>query len=442
MIAGLNGHAGNVDAPGPTKMVVALKFDPQMVGEGAFPRRVGIGLPRGVSNTKKKSNKRRMARPGESQRLPSGLRELPSSRFGGSLMSKANAATEGQSPTPLAAPTPRTIGSGPFVHTPDQRSPGDSPLYRFTNPQTGDLASTASEAARENRSIRWALHGIGAPISHRIYGQEALTRHIEAAANLLRLHQLYAEHPQEFQALQRSTGIKPLTTREKLAAQEWMGIASNPRRGDIYSDLDDAAWNLMHAVRERHPWLKTYDKLAAAHDENMRPRFKEIGGSGARSGVGAGVGSNVDNFDDLELVHPEHFEPPTIPLAQNLPPLKVANAPGELARGSGGSGGGTGGSASRLGYLAQMHKAGSSPEQMIEGLMRKFLLTLKQARGAVGRFVKKQAAVNAAAGAAQKMSRRVQEWRRQKLEGKRREEEILGSWQARLAGAGLMPSRN
>lgn len=266
------------------------------------------------------------------------------------------------------------LAGGKFAGSPDARRLGDGPVHGFSD-HKGSLKADSSHALAERLAASRALTSLGVPINDAKWGREAFHRHIEAAANVLRE---YSGHP---------------------AAQAYLR-ATMLRAPDINA-LDATTRPLMMLAREVHPFLKVYDQLAASRRE--------------RANQGAGIDdrpsvyTQPEVFDSIDLL-PEHpstgawddteyedgdsshkeeplqladdFVWPTPKPIKDLPTIKPALVPGEMGRKGDDP-------ASRRGTLVALQASGATTPKMVEELMRRFLLTAKQAKAAVKRFVGK-----------------------------------------------------
>jgi len=112
-----------------------------------------------------------------------GLRMLP---FQGGLIAKSKTTPNLEEGAEAHRAKPAMpLGAGPFVGTPDARGHGDGIVHRLTTPK-GQLHPNPGKAAAERVTLQKSLLSMGVPVNHPKFGREAVTRWIEAAANVAR----------------------------------------------------------------------------------------------------------------------------------------------------------------------------------------------------------------------------------------------------------------
>jgi uncharacterized protein (TIGR02996 family) len=243
----------------------------------------------------------------------------------------------------------------PKIEPQDERQSGMSPRF-----------AAGHRANAENLVLRDAIRWHGAPI-HEPAQREAITQaYNTATANVLRTHQA---HPLVQEYLR--AGKSP----EQTAYRDSAGSAP----AGYYRQ---SARNLIGLVRTVHPWLASMDsKRRPAEETPPELAHPQLGQKPIFDY--ADWLSKLKQAKAMKQAIEPDFAPPTLPMAQDLPPLKPAKLPGELSRKPGRGG--------RIGTLEEMHASNASREQMVEGLMRKFLLTPEQARRTVGAYLKRKA---------------------------------------------------
>lgn len=235
----------------------------------------------------------------------------------------------------------------------DERQAGASPRF-----------APGKQAQAENSILHESIRKYGVPITDPLK-RDAITRaYIPAIAHVLRTK---PDHP---------------------AVQGYTNASQSPEKSIVRDTapkqsvgLRSAADNLIGLVRTTHPWLQSYDAKRHTSDNpeeipDPTPGFKPT------FDYASWLNQQAENPAVRQALEPD-FAPPTLPMAQDLPPIKPVRLPGELSRKPGRGG--------RLGTLEEQYASGASREGMIDALMKKFLLTPQQASRTVGNFLRRKA---------------------------------------------------